>query len=215
MPSIPEAILAPKSTIVVTAILLSLAAAFGAGASPYKAGPEIVFDRTAREAGELFQFIMSKEQHAAERCQFDNTWARYPVPAFVARAHLGSKLHADLSAPFDSRDFHKTIDPENKVPFAFCSSDERKAYIAERVQTFEAGTAPRMEAVKKTEFTFPIFDEQFRTAIVVVIYTSTDGRFRLNNNTHTQEPFLAVYANVFRKDGGMWRLKISEMLGIT
>lgn len=171
-------------------------------------------ERIKREAIALFQVILQENAQNPTRCQFQAKWMEYPIPHFVARQHLGLTIHADLTPSLYTAAPKDTLDPQGTMRDAFCSPEEEEKWHASLVDNLKAKEIsaknttsvfrPRTEAFRQ-EFTFPVFDKEFRRAVII-----TGGTER----SWTKEPdgeilkglHLMGGASIYEKRKGHWRI---------
>jgi hypothetical protein len=169
--------------------------------------------RLAKEAKALFRVILLKEQ-GWRRCGFAMTWLSYPIPAQIARRHFGLTLHAELSAPDPGINPPDILDPENKNAEAFCGLDEQKKADDEGRKAVEGGadTSPGRSVV---DYAFPIFDMNFRKAVVIEEHALTAGWRQTASGVKQTHGGVGIDAVVFAKVRGIWRETARETLGTT
>ena len=149
-----------------------------------------------------------------KRCEYDETWSSDGIPDYVARAEFHIAVKAGLNPPSMTPDLITVLDPEHRKADSFCTKEVLKTYTAEKANAFEHSSDQSM-AIQRTLFSFPIFNDSFSKAIVVVEGLSLDSRFRMNGKVGRHPTAAYASAEVYRKIGGRWRFVRSIELGIS
>jgi hypothetical protein len=178
--------------------LVGLAACFG-GIGAIKAD-EAADARLESEARVLFKAVLADEP-APEPCELAPEWDTHPIPEAVARDYLGLTLHAELSGPYVVTKPQAILDLAGKSG-ALCSSETAKALVSERRKQFEAGS-DRMLLIRNTGYSFPVFSDDYRTAVVVVSH-SVEGWARTPDRIGRLPVQAVGYAAVYAKSETGW-----------
>ena len=169
-----------------SALIMIMAMTTGVlGEAPGNAG-----DRVHLEAVGVFRTIMAEDDEP-QRCQFDVAWYRYPVPGWLAREELDVTLEKGVVAPSEPVPFIDALDPDRRARQAFCTlSDFNSASISAK------GDAP----VRRTSYTFPVFDKDFERAVVIV------REDYLGSGPNRSGSFIYIAAFVMKKTGNAWKI---------
>ena len=173
-------------------------------------------ERDAREAATLLPAVVA-DIPAGGRCAYGEHWDHYPIPGSVARRYLGLTTQADVSPSSEPLPFKQALDPGMTSPSAFCSPDAAKTNTEQNLERFAASGSRSMAPLRTEGFTFPVFDRDRRTAIVVVILRESDGRMYVHGRKGLRKtlPESWIAARVFRKVHNRWRLLVTETLVLT
>ena len=155
-----------------------------------------------KEATDLFRSVLADER-APQRCEINAAWDTYPIPEEVARQYLKLKLHAQLSSPFSATSVEDIIHPsETEV---ICSEDSATKLNVERENAFAVSNDKNLYTLGTT-YSFPVFNDSYDTAILVITHTE---RFSYHPSVGTIKtaPMEAVgYAAIYTKsEDGVWR----------
>ena len=162
---------------------------------------ESVEVRRVAEATLLFRAVLADEP-SPERCELDSTWRHYPIPESVAREHLGSTVHADLSAPIFGplpKDIVDAPDGES-----VCSDDRAKSIEGERLREYESSGDAQLLIIKRTWYTFPVFSDDYGSAALAVSHTG-HGWARMPDGIKGLTEQGGGYVAIYRKIEGSWR----------
>lgn len=164
---------------------------------------EVYQARLKREAIVLFSSVLADRDSKFNRCELSTEWLDYAVPSSIAREALRTTVHADLSAPHHATDPREVLDPSGAVKDRFCDKETYERWrksLADRLST-----EPSIDTSHATiEYSFPIFDQDFRTAVFVRssfygwFYKKPEGPVRPRMES-------ATWAEVYRKIRGKWR----------
>jgi hypothetical protein len=178
---------------------------------------EKAHDRLRQESIALFQVILREREADLQRkpapCEFRTEWNDYPVPASVARDHLGLRIPADLVPSESVGGPMEIMDPSATVPEAFCAKADDELRLSFIVESLKRGELkdvkdPNLRSrwfeIFRLEYTFPVFDRHYRRAIVIHTgmkrfwYRKPDGVFRGGLDFLTG-------ASIYEKRKGEWR----------
>ena len=95
----------------------------------------------------------------------------------------------------------------------FCSADETRKLDGERLTQFEAGTEKRLD-IRRTQYTFPVFSDDYRTAVLVVSGSRLTW-LRMPDGIRSLAGEAAGYAVVYEKSENAWRRVTQICLFIT
>ena len=171
--------------------------------------------RSDHEATRLLPIVMARLPTPG-RCGVDSDWSNEPVPDYVARSVFRFAVRAGLIPPFTTAQLRSVVDPQRRLPpNTFCSTDEFKAYAAQRVVDFEKGSSSSMQ-INRVALGYPIFDEPRMIAVVVVTRLSLEGRARNNGGKIARMPAGdSVEIEVFKRRGNRWRFARGVVTGIS
>jgi hypothetical protein len=176
--------------------------------------------RLKREAISLFQAVLQEELDGKpDQCQFRTKWNDYAVPSSIAHEYFGVKVPADLTPSSEAGEPEDILDPTGTIRDAFCdelNDDLRLAYVIESFRRGEptAEVSPRSHSswieIFRREHTFPIFDKDYRRAVIISTGTrrfwyKRDGRFRGGLEG-------GAFASIYQKRHGRWQLLKHEFL---
>ncbi len=166
-------------------------------------------ERLQREAIELFRVILQDDKEKPAPCEFRAKWLEYPIPA----QYFESKLSADLVPSNIPADPVEILDPSGTMEKAFCNEadDElRLSFLVENLKRKELRDENDPKsllngfAIDRREYTFPIFDKNYRRAVIVSSnlkrswYWWPNGKFRPGIESD-------VGASFYEKRNGRWR----------
>jgi hypothetical protein len=174
-----------------------------------------------QEAIVLFRNVVERKTAEPGRCYLADSWLNYPIPEAVARQHLRLAIHADL-VPIDHQTQpREVIDPDNVMRAAFCDEAEAKRQRDALVESFKRGTFkiekgpfdvhPRL-AVRRSEYSFPIFDASYGRAVIVSTLTSYDWVKISDDEVRPLGLTAGGVAEVYDKRDGAWHRVASELL---
>ncbi|MCB8823140.1 hypothetical protein [Microvirga rosea] len=185
--------------------------------------PEPAAEETAellkREATALFQGIIKDQTIVRGHCSLGSTWISDPVPYDVAHQYLGLTVHADLVPMYHGREPAEVIDPAGTMKEEFCDDDEASKRTNALLEEFkrnslktENGHLERSLRIKRLEFSFPVFDQDYKRAIIVVS-GSEIGRYRRQDGAVGSYPAeVLLTAVIYVKQDGVWRWQATEFL---
>lgn len=200
------------------ALCLSLCSLAGAP-STQAADPgasEKAREQVKREAIELFRVILPDREAELAPCVFRTTWLEYAIPAY----YFGSQLPADLVPSDVPAEPQEIMDPSGTMRDAFChkADDElRLSFLVESLKRRELrnGNDPMRRVnwleAPRHEYTFPIFDKNYRRAVIVssnerrVWYWHPNGLFRSGIEND-------VGVSIYEKRNGRWRFIRYDLL---
>ena len=172
--------------------------------------------RLRQEAKGLFEAVLAEPGPAPGTCGLDKEWASRLVPYRLARKHLGHTALADLNGLETGATTAEILDSPGKHPEWFCGVEEfRRELQGRKDKTLAAGRAGEgadslRGSMPQLDFSFPVFDMTFRTAIVV--RSSSYYGWFMRDGQLQQSLALFVDALVYRKTNGRWRLVEDERL---
>jgi len=167
--------------------------------------------RLNREAKALFKFILEDLDRDRKQCELPDSWRSESVPYAIAKQYLHHTIRADLRALEVEATTAEILDPAGKYPQSFCSEEqffkEQKVRDDER-KSAEIGAGvkdPDRYEMYRLDYTFPIFDRTYRTAIVMVDSSHHDW-YKAKDGKVYQRFGGQGGAQVYRKKNGHWRL---------
>jgi hypothetical protein len=161
-------------------------------------------ERLTREAIALFRHVQRPPQLDG-RCAIASEWNKYPVDSSTARQYLRSNTHADLVAPHVRVDAESVIGPDGSRSHRFCTNDEWTHFAGQASEAFKNNPEYiRTYSVHRVEYSFPIFNQNFTRAVIVIGYSATGG-----SRSESGDRMLAHMsgnggAAVYEKRGGRW-----------
>ncbi|MBZ6074762.1 hypothetical protein [Microvirga puerhi] len=173
-----------------------------------------------QEAVELFQAVLSEIEYKPKRCEFQIDWHDYAVPEEVARSYLKSTIHADLVPPHHATTPAEILDPAGAIREAFCTEEEEKKWQSSLVEELSAkdvasksgdGPASSQFSTLRREYTFPIFDKNFRRAVIIVSGIERSWSRRPNGQIGRWMHLMGG-ASIYEKRNGQWRFLKHENL---
>jgi hypothetical protein len=176
--------------------------------------------RLIREAKALFTLVLTENLSNAANlrslesqqvCEFDRAWDTTPTPTEIARTELGLKIHAALLATPNDIKLEDILDPDGKAGGAFCNAEEIRRGRDEQLKAFRDNQIDRV-AHHYTTYTFPIFDENYQKAIVIVTGSAVGAQ--AHNGPRINYVY-SQYAVVYTKVNGSWHHSKTIILGIT
>jgi hypothetical protein len=170
--------------------------------------------RLVAETKLLFRTVLADEP-PPERCELEPMCQTYSIPESVAREHFGLTLHAELytTAPFSAgslRDILNIGDDREPV----CSADRAKAIEGERLRQYASSADTRIPIIRRTEYTFPVFSDDYESAALVV-YHSGQGWIRTHDGVKSLRMEAIGYVAVYKKIEGTWRRVATIELFVT
>jgi hypothetical protein len=187
--------------------LCSLAGIRPTQASEYDAW-EKARERLNREAIELFRVVLQDSKEKPGPCEFRAKWLEYPVPA----QYFDSRVRADF-VPLATADPAEVMDPSSTMHEAFCNEADDELRLSFLVESLrrrelrdEKDPTRRLNwfEISRRDYTFPIFDKNYRRAVVVGSYVRRfwywhpNGQFRPGIESN-------VGALIYEKRNGRWR----------
>jgi len=167
--------------------------------------------RLEAEARLLFKAVLADER-AAEPCELAPEWDTYSIPEAVGRDYLGLTLHAELSSPFNATKPQDILDLAG-ISGALCSLEAARKLASERRTQFEAG-ASRTLLIQTTRYTFPVFSDDYRTAVLVVSHIA-EGWARTPDGLRRLPVEAVGYAAVYARSDHGWSRVTTIQLFIT
>ena len=169
-------------------------------------------DRLAAEARALFPAVLADEP-PAQQCGYDAVWQNDAIPDYIAAKYFGLRVHAGLSPPEQTNDLQAILDPTGRQPAAFCSDADLADYEEARYKAMKDDASSSSMEITTRHFTFPVFDADYKTAILVVT-GRRDTWYRADKQTGSFKrgdvgrapPDVASVAKVFRKTPKGWKL---------
>lgn len=165
--------------------------------------------REEQEAKALFKLVLEEMGRKPQRCELLKQWSSdTPVPYNAAHRYLGHNVHGELTAPERSIKPDAILDPEGEFPDSFCNyaefAQEQIIRDNELTQRRDAIRSDRY-VMPRLSYTFPIFDKNFRTAIIVGLSSweswSVAGKDEVQRKLESYG-----FQRVYRKQNGRWRL---------
>jgi hypothetical protein len=214
-----RAIINCLSPVLATCLFLSAAYA------PRPVAAEDSRERLKREAIGLFRQAVLPSEPTPTRCGLRKVWAVYSIPEDIGRRYLGLAIHADFASPYHGTRPDEVIDPDGRMPDAFCTVDEAKQErnrLAPGTMEAQPGGAACGNAPERswfyqedTEYSFPVFSADYRRAAIVVAHS--EGRWIRTSAVDAKFCGVegGVAARVYVRRGTGWRLIAHEILGQT
>ncbi len=168
--------------------------------------------RLKAEAKALFHVVLADE-HVPERCELDVEWDTYPIPESVAREYLGLKIHAELSSPFSGTDPREILDLGANSD-AFCDQETAKKLQDDRLKEFQEGSDKTLD-VSGTRYTFPVFDGDYKTAILVVSHSNLEWYRKPEGIMNFPLGSALGYAAIYTLNDGVWKRLTTVQLFIS
>jgi hypothetical protein len=165
--------------------------------------------REEQEAKDLFKVVLAEVGRKPQHCELFKKWSLYAsIPYNAAHRYLGHNVYGELNAPERSVKPNAILDPEGRFPESFCDYGEfeREQVIRDKELT-ERRDAIRSDryVMSQGSYAFPIFDKNFRTAIIVGFSSrkswSVAGKDEVQRESESYE-----FQRVYRKQNGHWRL---------
>jgi hypothetical protein len=184
-------------------------------------------ERLASEATALYARVLEKEKPPTDRCSLNSEWNNDPIPEYVARKHLGLKLHARLAAPYHRSKPAEVLDPAGKMHAAFCTGQEWREYEERLLKEFtdkftKENTPPDITKNIRTHtrftYSFPLFNENFDRAIIVQGWSGSSWTWGSPYLEKDQGRKMfggfagSVHAYIWAKKDGVWQQIGSEEL---
>ena len=168
--------------------------------------------RLEREATNLFKVVLAEFGNAPGRCWFSTDWYSREVPYHLARQYLGRRIRSDVTSPKVGVTTAEILDPAGTHPERFCNTEEFREALQGRMDESLATNSSdsATNSVPQRDFSFPVFDRTFRTAIV--LRSSSYYGWFMRDGQLQQSLGLVVDALVYRKANGQWRLVDDERL---
>jgi hypothetical protein len=167
--------------------------------------------RLKLEATALFKFILGELDRERKQCELPDSWRSESVPYPIAKQYLDHTINADLRALEIETTTAEILDPAGKYPESFCSEDE--FFKEQKIRRDERESGNINTDVKdsnryemyRVDYTFPIFDKNYRTAVIMV--ESSNHDWYKGKNGQIYERFgQQGGAWIYRKKNGHWRL---------
>lgn len=175
-------------------------------------------ERSKVEARTLLAKVVGDHLPRPHPCILVDEWLGRAVDVSLARRYLGSTLHADLAAPHTATKPADIVDPQRTMRDGFCSHMEADATWEQAQADFRNGTStayvdPDFKqptiSFSRIEISFPVFDAEFATAVVVI---SSSTRMAAKSATAKRHlPQGGGHSLVYRKNGGTWTQIHSEL----
>ena len=164
---------------------------------------EVYQGRLKREAIGLFSTVLADRNTGFDKCELSTEWLDYAVPSSIARESLRTTVHADLSPPHHATDPQEVLDPSRAMRDRFCDKETFERLRKSLADLLNA--EPSIDTTHgKIEYSFPIFDKNFRTAVFV--RSSFYGWFYKKPESPVRPRLeTATWAEVYRKIRGKWR----------
>jgi hypothetical protein len=151
----------------------------GVAFAPDHVAAENALERAAtRGAIGLFRQAVLPSEPMPTRCGLRKEWLNYSITKGIGRRYFGLAIHADLLSPYYGTRPERVIDPDGRMPDAFCTEDEAKQEWNKLVPGSmeaqpggEACNAPGWLHQKYTQYSFPVFSADYRRAAIVVMGT--------------------------------------------
>ncbi|SFU84683.1 hypothetical protein SAMN02799631_02640 [Methylobacterium sp. 174MFSha1.1] len=185
---------------------------YGSGLS-LPASAEDVWERLDRETIALFKDIVATEADTFQACVVDSKWLKYDVMAETAKKYLNHHIHADLSPRHHPSSPAEIIGRSSGKSDLVCSDEdsldriglvlkERQAAVAKA-----AATVPSMPREIRRSYSYPIFDAEFRTAVIVRDHGHSVGlHLRDDGKVRRRGMHGDITALIYRKIRGRWTL---------
>jgi hypothetical protein len=178
-------------------------------------------ERMILEATALFAKVLEHDKPPEEPCSIDSKWYTEPVSEDIARKYLGLKQHANLLGSHYGSTPAEVMDPGKKTQRSFCTWEERKALhegeeeLASKLTKEKAqpGDYARLHSPIEIYYSFPVFDEKFEHAIIVVL-SSHGGWSWGYANKLVMTAGGSIHADVWAKIDGIWQYEDSEEIGV-
>ena len=137
-------------------------------------------DRQQADAATRAVFsVLAADREHPQRCEYDVEWGRYAVPGWLARETIGLTLDVDVSASEEPLRIQDAIDPKAISKESFCSEKDYTTYLDQR-------NAEKSQAsVTRVSLTYPVFNKERNTAIIVVMTREEGGLITLSGATIT------------------------------
>jgi hypothetical protein len=193
------------------AIWLACLAAYLASIGPMQGADEGSEIRLDAEAKLLFKAVLTDEP-TPEPCELEAKWDTYPIPEDVAREYLDSTAHAELASPQVAAQPAAILDLPS-TSNAICGAGIAEVSARQRQQDFEASSEQTL-LIRSTRYTFPVFSQDYRTAILVISHSVQEWA-RMAGGV-TRLPVQAVgYAAVYARSENGWSRTTTIELFIT
>jgi hypothetical protein len=193
-----------------------------AALTPRPVAAEDALERLKREAIGLFRQAVLPSQDTPTRCGLRKEWPDYSIPEDLGHRYFGLAIHANLASPYHGTRPDEVLDPDGRMPDAFCTDDEAKqerdrlaAGLKEAQPNTATGKAPVRSEFYQTEYSFPVFTADYRRAAIVIshkhvvwIATSTGEVKQLG----IEADWIAL---VYVRERAGWHLIARELLAAT
>ena len=173
--------------------------------------------RLAREATQLFQAVLRDEAIHVSACMFPKKWNTEPVPESSARRYLGLRPHGDLVSAFHGKSEADILGAAGLPATAFCDDDAHSATIQTRLRgemvgpgTDAAGAKARCLVDMRENFSFPIFDDGYHRAIIVLASDASSYRQGPDAKPVSIGANGSIGGLVYAKHAGLWRRVTTE-----
>lgn len=192
---------------------IATALAFGAlGCVPASSKEKL--DRSDREAIALFAYIISMDKDYYKTCTISDKWLVYSVFAETVRSYIKYPVRGDLSPPHHMTAPKDIIAKGAGADPLICSETERSARTDAALsapthsggETFRGQKILGSASTAQREFSYPIFDTDYRTAFVVRD-NSRDNWVKTENNKFRRFGDGEITVFIYRKKHGRWRFK--------
>lgn len=169
-------------------------------------------DRSDREAISLFEHIISTEKDFYKSCTISDKWLDYPVFAENVRTYIKYPLRGDLSPPNHMTVPKDIIRQGAGADTVICSETERAARTDAALiapshsggGTFRGQKILASIMTAQREFSYPIFDVDYRTAFVVR-ENSRDNWIKTENNKYRRFGDGEIVVFIYRKKNRKWK----------
>jgi hypothetical protein len=163
--------------------------------------------RLQAEAELLFKAVLADEP-TPQPCELEAKWDTYPIPEDVAREYLDFTAHAELASPQVAAQPAAILDLPSTS--AICGAGVAEVSARQRQQDFEASSEQTL-LIRSTPYTFPVFSEDYRTAILVISH-SVQGWARMTGGVKRLPVQAVGYAAVYaRSENGWSRITTIEL----
>ncbi len=192
-----------------------IATALAFGALGYgSASSKENLDRSDREAISLFEHIISTDKNFYLNCAISDKWLVYSVFAENVRNYVKYPLRGDLSPPHHMTMPKDIIGQGAGADPLICSETERSARTDAALSapthsgggTFMGQKILASIITAQREFSYPIFDTNYRTAFIVR-NNSRDNWIKTENNKYRRFGDGEIVVYIYRKKNGRWKFK--------
>ncbi len=173
-----------------------------------------------REALQLFSLVgrdpeMMNGHLNARPCEYPQTWRQYVIPEEMARAELGTNIHADVvgTVPASASDLKNFLKRDGDDLSAFCSDEKAKSTDMAQIDAL-ASSESDSTMIYHSAFSYPVFDADYRKAILVGMHFVQLFK-RTAGGVKKSAPVIVIFATIFEKTGDGWRKIRTEVLGQT
>ncbi|MGF3022610.1 hypothetical protein ACQVP2_07260 [Methylobacterium aquaticum] len=170
-------------------------------------------DRSNREAISLFDYIISTDRNYYKACTISDKWLVYSVFAETVRTYVNYPVRGDLSPPHHMTVPNDIIGKGAGEDPLICSETERSARKDAALSTSTqsgGGTFRERKIVASTrtakrEFSYPIFDTDYRTAFIVRD-NSTRNWIKTEDGKCISFGDGEILVFIYRKRHGRWKM---------